>query len=74
MPSYDLRCSSCGGTYEIQKRMADPVPPCPRCGGMGHIVILDAPAVHGYMARGREAAVRSLEPTSVHGPECPCCH
>jgi len=29
------------------------------------------------MARGRELAVRSLEPKQAqgaHGPGCPCCH
>ena len=74
MPAYDLRCLACGAMFEVRKRVADPLPRCPCCSGVARVVILHAPAVHGRMARGREAAMRSLEPAPAHGDGCPCCH
>lgn len=77
MPTYDYRCVNCNGVFEATHRMSDDQPPCPQCGGTAERVFLYAPAVHGFMARGREAAACSLEPPSGpsrHGPNCPCCH
>lgn len=77
MPSYDYRCTRCHSQFEAHHSMAAPRPPCPSCGGVPEPVFLSAPAVHGYMARGRELAVRSLEPkadVAGHGPGCRCCH
>jgi putative FmdB family regulatory protein len=77
MPSYDYQCRRCDTRFEARHPISAPRPPCPDCGGQTERVILYAPAVHGYMARGREQAVRTLEPPapgSGHGPRCPCCH
>lgn len=77
MPSYDYRCTSCRLTFEASHGIGTSRPPCPQCGGAVEQVFLFAPAVHGYMARGRELAIRSLEPNPAaggHGPGCPCCH
>lgn len=30
MPKYDFRCQQCGHTFEGEKRMSDPCPPCPK--------------------------------------------
>jgi putative FmdB family regulatory protein len=32
MPKYDFRCQQCGHTFEAEKRMSDPCPPCSQCG------------------------------------------
>lgn len=77
MPSYDYRCEQCDTRFEAHHPIAAPPPPCPDCGGEVSLVFLHAPAVHGHMARGRELAVRTLEPPASgahHGPQCPCCH
>lgn len=76
MPTYDYRCCQCGHSFEARHPIDVCAPPCPACGGAADKVILSAPAVHGYMARGRELAVRSLEPREAHtghGSGCPCC-
>jgi len=44
---------------------------------MAEKVILSAPAMHGNMARGRDLAVRSLQPKTdqvnyAHAPGCGC--
>lgn len=31
MPRYDLRCPSCGLTWEVHRGMTEPNPPCPAC-------------------------------------------
>jgi putative FmdB family regulatory protein len=76
MPTYDFGCSACGNRFEGRRAMAAPNPACPVCGAATEQLYLSAPAVHGRMARGREQAVRTLEPkmTAGHGPSCPCCH
>jgi len=77
MPSYDYRCTRCHSQFEARHAMTAARPPCPSCGGAAELMFLSAPAVHGHMARGRELAVRSLEPrqhSGGHGPGCPCCH
>jgi len=77
MPTYDYRCTSCGSSFEATHGMGADGPACPQCRGPAQKVFLSAPAVHGYMARGRDLAVRTLEPKSsgtAHGPGCPCCH
>lgn len=76
MPTYDYRCRQCGHSFEARHSIDACAPPCPSCGGTADKVILSAPAVHGYMAQGRELAVRSLEPREAHpshGIGCPCC-
>jgi putative FmdB family regulatory protein len=77
MPIYDYRCQSCGLKFEARKAIAAADPDCPACGGQVEKLILAAPAMHGRMALGREAAMRSLDakPGSgghVHGPGCGC--
>ena len=77
MPSYDYRCTQCRAEFQARHGMTAKGPPCPACGAAAERVILAAPAVHGYMARGREAAVHTFEHQETHrahGPGCPCCH
>ncbi len=77
MPSYDYVCTQCRHPFTARHGMTEPAPGCPHCGGAVERAFLVAPAVHGAMARGREAAVRSLIPAGTkggHGPKCPCCH
>jgi len=77
MPSYDYRCTRCQWEFEARHAMGAARPACPACGGESMLLFLSPPAVHGHMARGRELAVRSLEPgpdRGAHGPGCPCCH
>lgn len=77
MPSYDYVCRRCSERFQAHHAIGAVRPTCPICGGEVQRVFLSAPAVHGNMARGRDRAVRSLDPTAVdgaHGPRCPCCH
>jgi putative FmdB family regulatory protein len=77
MPSYDYRCTQCRTQFQARHRMSAAGPPCPICASAAERIILAAPVVHGYMARGREAAVRTYEHQEtgrLHGPGCPCCH
>lgn len=37
MPMYDFKCD-CGFTHEAFKKMNDPAPECPKCGGPCHVV------------------------------------
>lgn len=77
MPTYDYRCTCCHNQFAVRHGMTAVKPACPRCSGALERVFLTAPAVHDHMARGRELAVRSLEPkqhSPKHGPGCPCCH
>ena len=77
MPTYDYRCPACDGVFQAHHAMAASTPDCPVCGSVPVRVILSAPAVHGHMARGREAAVQTFEKQEArtgHGPGCPCCH
>jgi len=32
MPLYDQKCTNCGYEWEDFYKVADPVPPCPKCG------------------------------------------
>jgi putative FmdB family regulatory protein len=76
MPTYDYHCTNCNVTFEATHGISARRPLCPQCGGSANQVFLTAPAVHGYMAHGRELAARSLEPKQTekgHGPGCPCC-
>lgn len=77
MPTYDYRCRECQLRIELQHRINEKPQPCPKCGGSLEKLLLSAPVFHGHMARGREQAVRSLEPgmgetSHVHGPACGC--
>jgi putative FmdB family regulatory protein len=75
MPTYDYACSVCDNHFEASHPLLGDKPACPLCGGETSRLILSAPAVHGQMAKGREAAVRSLDPERQrHGKDCPCCH
>lgn len=70
MPTYDYECAACQERFEVFHPMLAPVPPCPNCDGAVRKIITIAPAIHGEMARGREAAVRSLPEC---GKGCSCC-
>lgn len=77
MPTYDYRCRGCRLRFEARHPIDGPSPGCPACGGTVEKVILSAPALHGQMARGRELAMRTLQPPAVdkphiHGPGCGC--
>lgn len=77
MPTYDYRCPDCHTLFQAYHAMTAREPHCPVCGAAPVRIILSAPAVHGYMARGREAAARTFEKQNTetgHGPGCPCCH
>jgi putative FmdB family regulatory protein len=77
MPTYDYRCPNCQTEFQAYHAMTASAPTCPECGALPQRLILAAPAVHGHMARGREAAVRTFEKQETragHGPGCPCCH
>ncbi|MBI1425367.1 MAG: zinc ribbon domain-containing protein [Gammaproteobacteria bacterium] len=77
MPTYDYRCTSCNCVFETVHSIFANRPRCPHCEGTVERLFLYAPAVHGYMARGREEAARTLAPKSTtggHGPNCACCH
>lgn len=77
MPTYDYRCRNCHRQFEARHPINENSPTCPACGGRAEKVILSAPAMHGHMARGRELAMRSLDPKPgthphTHGPGCQC--
>ncbi len=77
MPTYDYCCTQCKLKFESRHAMNADSPCCPLCGGAAVKLILSAPAMHGAMARGRDLAMRSLEPKPgqkkhVHGPGCGC--
>jgi putative FmdB family regulatory protein len=77
VPTYDYFCSNCQTRFQAQHAMNAEIPVCGTCGGVPIKIILTAPAVHGHMARGRAAAVRTFEGQEGkqdHGPGCPCCH
>lgn len=76
MPTYDYRCMKCDHVFAATHSVGATRPRCVECGRPTQQVFLTAPAVHGSMARGREMAVRSLQPKPAvggHGPGCPCC-
>jgi putative FmdB family regulatory protein len=70
MPTYDYRCPGCRTLFEVRHRTTERPTACPRCGGEIERVFLQATAVHGTMARGREMAARSLPQC---GKGCRCC-
>jgi len=70
MPTYDYECTGCGVQVETRHAIGVAPPPCRTCGGGLRRVLLQAPAMHGFSARGREAAARSL-PECGNG--CRCC-
>ena len=70
MPTYDYLCTECRTQFEANHAIADTPPPCAACGGKARRVILSAPAVHGFQARGRDSAARSLPEC---GKGCRCC-
>ncbi|MGA7181108.1 MAG: zinc ribbon domain-containing protein [Thiobacillaceae bacterium] len=77
MPTYDYQCTHCKLQFEAHHAINAFSPVCPACGGVTEKVILSAPATHGSMARGRDLAMRSLQPKlgqeqHVHGPGCGC--
>jgi len=43
MPSYDVKCKGCNARFIIWKRPSQDVKPCPECGGVRAIQILQAP-------------------------------
>lgn len=77
MPAYDYVCTGCRLQFEARHAIDAPTPECPSCGSAAERVILTAPALHGHMARGRDLAMRSLQPQAGqdkhgHGPGCGC--
>ena len=79
MPTYDYLCTQCKLQFETRHSINAPNPNCPACGSATEKVILSAPATHGNMARGRDLAIRSLQPKTdqinhVHVPGCGCGH
>lgn len=79
MPTYDYQCIHCGTQFETRHAIDARRPQCPVCGEDVRQLILSPPAAHGYMARGRELAMQSLQPKAGqeqprHGPRCSCCN
>ena len=79
MPTYDYLCIQCKRKFEARHSINAPKPYCPACGSAAEKVILSAPAMHGNMTRGRDVAVRSLQPKTdqtshAHAPGCECRH
>jgi putative FmdB family regulatory protein len=60
MPTYDYKCTQCYTQFEVLHSIHECSPKCPACGGTVKKLFLSPPAVHGYMAYGRELAMRSL--------------
>ena len=77
MPTYDYQCTQCNQQFEARHPINALNPNCSACGGATEKVILFAPATHGTMARGRDLAIRSLQPKPgqqkhIHGAGCGC--
>ncbi|WP_295625279.1 FmdB family zinc ribbon protein [uncultured Nitrosomonas sp.] len=77
MPTYDYLCTRCELQFEIRHSINASNPNCLACGSATEKIILSAPAMRGNMARGRDLAMRSLQPKTdqvnhVHGPGCGC--
>ena len=70
MPTYDYRCLDCQALFEVRHRTTERPSACPSCGGWIERVFLEAVAIHGTVARGRETAARSLPQC---GKGCRCC-
>lgn len=69
MPTYNYRCNACDTTFEAFHGMNEKYPDCEECGG-ATTRLPSAPAIHGAMAHGRDAAVNSLPKC---GAGCRCC-
>lgn len=79
MPTYDYLCTECKLQFEVRHSIHTPNPDCLACGSSTEKLILSVPAMHGEMARGRDQAMRSLQPKAElakhrHGPGCGCGH
>lgn len=79
MPTYDYLCTECKLQFEVRHAIDTPNPGCLACGSATEKLILSVPAIHGEMARGRDQAMRSLQPETglakhVHAPGCGCGH
>ncbi|WP_097067167.1 FmdB family zinc ribbon protein [Nitrosovibrio sp. Nv4] len=77
MPTYDYMCTECKLQFEVRHSIHAPNPDCLACGSSTEKLILSVPAMHGEMARGRDHAMRSLQPKAelakhLHGPGCGC--
>lgn len=77
MPTYDYICTECKLQFKASHSINAERPECSVCGGPTEQLILSAPAIHGSMARGRDEAMRSLQPKAgqnnhTHGPGCGC--
>ncbi|NBC14994.1 MAG: zinc ribbon domain-containing protein [Gammaproteobacteria bacterium] len=70
MPTYDYQCTRCGSRLEARHAIGATPPACDHCGGRLRRMLLQAPAMHGFAARGRDAAARSLPEC---GKGCRCC-
>ena len=70
MPTYDYQCRECQAQFEAHHAMTAGPPACVACGGEARRIILSPPAVHGFLARGRDVAARSLPEC---GKGCRCC-
>lgn len=70
MPTYDYECLECHSQFEARHAITDEAPACIACGGEAQRRILSAPAMHGFSARGRDMAARSLPEC---GKGCRCC-
>lgn len=70
MPTYDYQCRECHRCFEVHHALSAPAPACPACRGETRRLLLSAPAVHGAMASGRDAAMRALPQC---GKGCRCC-
>ena len=77
MPTYDYLCKECKLQFEAHHSIKAPNPNCLECGCATEKVILSAPVTHGSMARGRDLAIRSLQPKlsqskHIHRPNYRC--
>lgn len=75
MPTYDYLCTQCKLQFEIRHSINAPSPNCPACRGKVEKIILSAPATHDHIVRGRDLAIRSLQPKTdqanhLHVPGC----
>ncbi len=46
MPTYDIRCTSCGYEYEQWHKVSEPHANCPECEGTGETVVHTAPPLN----------------------------
>ena len=84
MPTYDYRCTDCGGFSAVRKlsERNDPCA-CPRCGTIGERVLFAVPMyglldaaereAHAINERAAHAPQGSREYRARHGAGCSCC-